>query len=177
MAIVGEPVEAPIDGVTALTVPIDPIAGVTDAPIAGLAPLAVDLVRIVPVAPPPAPDPGPGSSVAFGAMVLPVAVASGAIGLDLSRATTFRVLLTDDVEAIGITGFAAPGEAVRVTIYLVQDVIGGRSIAGWPAEVAWTGGAPVLTPTPGVVDCVVLDTLDGGATIYGNLVGLAYSKD
>lgn len=177
MAAVGEPVEAPIAGVTAFTVPIDRSAGVTETPIAGLAPLAVDLHRIVPGAPPPAPDPGPGSSVAFGAVVLPVAVASRAIALDLSRATTFRVLLTDDVAAIGITGFATPGEAVRVTIYFVQDATGGRSIAGWPAEVAWTGGAPLLTPTPGAVDCVVLDTLDGGATIYGNLVGLAYSKE
>ena len=108
-------------------------------------------------------------------MALGAAPIGGSLALDVSTANTFRVPLSQDLTALSLTGWPAAGRTERVTIYLVQDGIGGHAVTGWPA-VKWSGGAaPALSSAPNAVDCIVLDTIDGGLTIFGNLVGQAYS--
>jgi hypothetical protein len=46
----------------------------------------------------------------------------------------------------------------------------------WPGAVRWAGGtAPTLSTGGGAVDAFVLETLDGGSTWYGALVGNNFS--
>ncbi|PID30764.1 hypothetical protein CSA80_04450 [Candidatus Saccharibacteria bacterium] len=82
-----------------------------------------------------------------------------------------------DVSLTGNTTFtfsgAANGKACSFSLYLRQDATGGRTVT-WPAGVKWSGGAPTLTTTANAVDLLVFETLDGGTTWYGSLVGVNF---
>lgn len=63
----------------------------------------------------------------------------------------------------------------RIVVYLRQDAIGGRGVAGWPPSVIWPDAqAPQFSLAPGAVDCLVFDMFDSGAIVFGNVVGLGY---
>jgi len=53
---------------------------------------------------------------------------------------------------------------------LHQDATGSRTVT-WPGSVKWSGGAPTLTTTASAVDILVFESLNGGTTWYGSLVG------
>lgn len=99
---------------------------------------------------------------------------SGAVVLPISQANTINLILTGNASSMAFDQWPAPGISERVTVYVRQDSVGGRVISGWPTAIKWTGGIPVLSTTPNAIDCLVFDSLDGGATIFGNLVGQSY---
>ncbi len=61
----------------------------------------------------------------------------------------------------------ASGTGCTIELRLTQDGTGSRLVT-WPGSVVWAGGtAPVLATTPGAIDFIVLETIDGGTTWYG----------
>lgn len=66
------------------------------------------------------------------------------------------------------------GYACSLSLYIVQDATGGRTIT-WPASVKWAGkSAPTLTTAANARDLVVLETVTGGTTWYATLAGLDF---
>lgn len=66
---------------------------------------------------------------------------------------------------------ATNSTACSLSLYLIQDATGGRTVT-WPASVKWPGAvAATLSTGANKVDLVVLETLDGGTTWYGSLAG------
>ena len=62
--------------------------------------------------------------------------------------------------------FTAPSNPCSLTLILVQDATGSRTIT-WPASVKWSGGtAPTLTTTANAIDIVSL--LYDGTNYYGS---------
>lgn len=94
--------------------------------------------------------------------------ATGATTLSLSNGNVFDVTLTGNA-TFSFTG-ATNGKACSFSLYLHQDATGSRTVT-WPASVKWSGGAPTLTTTASAVDILVFETLNGGTTWYGSLVG------
>lgn len=61
--------------------------------------------------------------------------------------------------------------AATLELYLTQDGTGSR-IVTWPGSVVWPGGVtPTLTTTADATDRIILETLDGGTTWFGVMVG------
>ena len=78
--------------------------------------------------------------------------------IDLRANTTLVIAPTAD--AFGV---------LSLTLVLVQDATGSRTVT-WPASVDWgTTGAPTLTTTASKADVVTLMSLNGGRTWYGFL--------
>ena len=62
--------------------------------------------------------------------------------------------------------FTAPSNPCSLTLMLVQDATGSRTVT-WPATVKWSGGtAPTLTTTANAIDIVSL--LYDGTNFYGS---------
>jgi hypothetical protein len=98
---------------------------------------------------------------------------SGGVTVDFSIASVQKLTL-GAVESLEFTGFTA-GVACGLTLYLEQDASGGRTMP-WPSSVLWPGGeAPELSTAGGSIDIVVMETFDGGASLFANLAGLAYA--
>lgn len=100
------------------------------------------------------------------------ATATGATTLNLANGNVFDVTLTGAV-TFTFSG-ATAGKACAFSLYRRQDATGSRVVT-WPASVKWSGGAPTLTTTANSVDVLVFETLDGGTTWYGSLVGTNFS--
>jgi hypothetical protein len=78
-----------------------------------------------------------------------------------------QVLTLNASTTLTLTG-ATSGTSCTLSLYIVQDGVGGRSIT-WPGGVKWPGGtAPTLSAAAAARDLVVLETLDGGTTWYAN---------
>lgn len=98
------------------------------------------------------------------------APAGGALALPDAR--TILADLTASVTSITFPAFSGDR---RIVVYLRQDASGGRAVTGWPASVQWADAqAPQLSLAPNAIDCLVFDVMDGGAIIFGNLVGSGY---
>lgn len=70
---------------------------------------------------------------------------------------------------------ATASAACSFALYLSQDGTGSR-IATWPASVKWSGGTtPTISTAASAVDILVFETIDGGTTWFGSLVGLNFS--
>jgi hypothetical protein len=97
---------------------------------------------------------------------------TGATTLNLATGNVFSITLTGATN-FTITG-ATAGAACSFGLYLKQDATGSRLVT-WPASVKWPGGtAPTLTTTAAATDIIVLESIDGGATWFGSLVGADY---
>lgn len=107
-----------------------------------------------------------------GQETISTANASGATTLNLANANVFNITLTGNV-TFTFSG-ATNGKACAFSLYLRQDATGSRTVT-WPASVRWSGGAPTLTTTASAIDILVFETLDGGTTWYGSLVGANFS--
>jgi hypothetical protein len=69
-----------------------------------------------------------------------------------------------------LTG-ATASTACSLSLYIVQDGTGGRTVT-WPAAVKWPSAIPPTLSSGGSkVDLVILETLDGGTTWYGTFAG------
>lgn len=70
---------------------------------------------------------------------------------------------------------AASGAACSFSLYLTQDNTGNRTTT-FPTTVKWAGGViPSLSTTAGSTDILVFETISGGTTWFGSLVGTDFS--
>lgn len=98
--------------------------------------------------------------------------ATGAVTLNLANGNVFNVTMTGNV-TFTFSG-ATSGKACSFGLYLSQDATGSRTVT-WPT-VKWAGGtAPTLTTTASATDVLVFESLDGGTTWYGSLVGANFA--
>jgi len=110
---------------------------------------------------------------AGGQETISTANATGATTLNLTNGNVFSMTLTGNTTFT--FGGATSGKACSFALYLTQDATGGRTVT-WPASVLWAGGtAPTLTTTASATDALVFETLNGGTTWYGSLVGANFS--
>ena len=66
---------------------------------------------------------------------------------------------------------ATAGAACSFGLYLTQDATGGRTVT-WPSSVRWSGGTePTLSTGANAIDILVFETINGGTTWFGSLVG------
>lgn len=148
-------------------------AGIGDAP--AVAPLTLQPIICAGVFEGPAGATGSwDTSAPIRGHTVSVSPVAGAVSIDLAQGNTFTVNLTADVTSVSFVNWPAAPLNQRVTVYLVQDATGGRSVAGWPAAVKWSGAPISVTSAAGARDCVVFDSLDGGTMIFGNIVGQNY---
>ncbi|MEO5691444.1 MAG: hypothetical protein ABIQ64_04615 [Candidatus Saccharimonadales bacterium] len=98
--------------------------------------------------------------------------ATGATTLNLANGNIFSMTLTGNT-TFTFSG-ATAGKGCSFGLYLHQNGTGGRTVT-WPASVKWSGGAPTLTTTPNITDILVFETINGGTTWYGSLVGVNFS--
>lgn len=85
--------------------------------------------------------------------------ATGSITIDFSTVSDVILTLTGNVTAIAITPpTIGANRLIRLSVRLLQDGTGGRTVAGWPASVKWAGGsAPTITATAGKYDIITFD--------------------
>lgn len=94
---------------------------------------------------------------------------TGATTVNLDDGNVQRVRLTGNV-TFTFSG-STNGEACSLTLILVQDGTGGRTVT-WPGSVDWEAAtAPTLSTAANSVDILTFVTVDGGTTWYGFLVG------
>jgi hypothetical protein len=98
---------------------------------------------------------------------------TGAATVNLTNGNVFSATLTGDT-TFTFSG-ATASAACSFGLYVAQDGTGSR-IATWPASVKWAGGtAPTLSTAASALDILVFETIDGGTTWYGSLVGANFS--
>lgn len=88
--------------------------------------------------------------------------------LNLNNANVFDLTLGVTATTLQVSN-ATAGKACSFALYLRQGA-GGRTVT-WPAGTKWSGGAPTLSTAANAVDIVVLESIDGGNTWFGSLVG------
>jgi hypothetical protein len=106
-------------------------------------------------------------------------IVSNTTTVDLSKAVTFLLSATDNIDYFTITN--APAGASSFTLKITQDSTGSRVIdiddfrttGGSPIAVYWPGGGvlPIVTPTADRTDIYRFMTFDGGTTFYGIVIG------
>jgi hypothetical protein len=88
---------------------------------------------------------------------------SGTVAVDYEEGNVAFGTLTGNITTFSITNPPASGRVGTITLVLIQDGTGSRTVT-WGASVLWPGGtAPTLSGASGV-DVVTLVTLDGGTT-------------
>lgn len=98
---------------------------------------------------------------------------SGTRSINLASGNVVSATLSGNT-TFTFTG-ATAGTACSFGLYLTQDGTGGRTVT-WPLSVKWAGGtAPTLSTAANNVDILVFETIDGGTTWYGSLVGANFS--
>lgn len=94
------------------------------------------------------------------------ATATGAVTIDYDNGNIHQLTLTGDISGLTISNPPGSGKAGNLSLLLIQDATGGRTIS-WPASVQWVGGnAPTLSSSANAVDMVNLVTTDGGTHYY-----------
>jgi hypothetical protein len=98
---------------------------------------------------------------------------TGATTLNLANGNVFSVTLTGNA-TFTFSG-ATASTACSFGLYVKQDATGSRTVT-WPASVKWAGAtAPTLSTAANALDILVFETIDGGTTWYGSLVGAAFA--
>ncbi len=90
-------------------------------------------------------------------------IAAGALALDLSAASVFKVANNANVTTLGIQNMTV-GYAANFTLMLTAD--GTARTWTWPASVTWLRGAPTLSSSNAKRDLFTFTTLDGGTTWF-----------
>ncbi|HEX8390039.1 MAG TPA: hypothetical protein VF597_01310 [Candidatus Saccharimonadales bacterium] len=98
--------------------------------------------------------------------------ATGAVTLNLANGNVFNVTLTGNT-TFTFSG-ATAGRACSLSLYLTENATGGYGVT-WPSSVKWSGGAPTLATAAGNVNILVFETLNGGTTWFGSLVGANFA--
>jgi hypothetical protein len=92
---------------------------------------------------------------------------SGTVNIDFTKGVV-RARLTGNT-TFAFTNVPAAGTVTAVTLIVVQDGTGGRTVT-WPAASDYPGGVvPPATTTLNAVDIWTLFTVDGGTTVYVSL--------
>lgn len=100
------------------------------------------------------------------------ALSAGALTVDFEAGNVKDIAHDSNITGITISNPPASGKCGSMTLVLTQDATGGRTIAGWPASVKWSGGsAPTFSTTANKKNVVVLLTTDGGTTYLAWLAG------
>jgi len=93
-----------------------------------------------------------------------LSIAAGVVNIDLAT-DNFRTLsLTANITSITFSNLPAAGRAICITMLFQQDATGGRTIAGWPASVAFPQGAYTPTSTANKKDQLTLTSFDQGVS-------------
>lgn len=106
-------------------------------------------------------------------------IATSTVTVDLSKAVTFSLSASANVDYFTITN--APAGSSSFTLKITQDSTGSRTVdiddfrtsGGTPIAVYWPGGGvlPIVTPTADRTDIYRFMTFDGGTTFYGIVIG------
>lgn len=106
-------------------------------------------------------------------------ISSNVVTVDLSKAQTFTLNLTSNINQFTIIN--PPTGATSFTIKMTQDATGGRSVGidtfkdngGNTIPVYWSGGGitPIVTPTASRTDIYSFKTFDGCSTLFGIISG------
>lgn len=111
---------------------------------------------------------GGSSSVVF------TSTAAGVVTLNLTHGAVQVLTLTGSITSLSVAG-ASAGMRAAFEVHLIQDGTGGRTVA-WPASWKWVFGIqPHLSTAPGARDRFACETLDGGVTVYADILGKAYA--
>ncbi|MGB4957553.1 MAG: hypothetical protein WBO49_03830 [Candidatus Saccharimonas sp.] len=98
---------------------------------------------------------------------------SGTRAINLANGNVVSATLTGNT-TFTFSG-ATASTACSFGLYLTQDGTGNRTVT-WPASVKWAGGtAPTLSTGASNVDVLVFETINGGTTWFGSLVGTNFS--
>lgn len=98
---------------------------------------------------------------------------TGATTLNLANGNVFSLTMTGNV-TFTFSG-ATAATACSFGVYLKQDATGSRTVT-WPASVKWAGAtAPTLSTAANALDILVFESIDGGTTWYGSLVGASFA--
>jgi len=93
--------------------------------------------------------------------------AAASTTINTALGNQFVISLGINITTLTFTNVPANTRVYTMTLYLVQDATGGRTVT-WPVSVKWPGGsAPTLTTTGTKQDIVTLTTYDGGSTWLG----------
>ena len=119
------------------------------------------------------------NKVAYGKGVSEEAVtvtqSSGTVTLDLAQGNFFEFTLTENVTGWTFSNLASSGTASSWIIKITQHASSAKTVA-YPAAVKWAGGTDhVMSTATGSIDIVSMFTIDGGTTIYANIVGKAFA--
>ena len=79
---------------------------------------------------------------------------TGTFALDWNNGQKQRATLTGNITTLNITDLDIAGGAASLTLKLIQDATGSRTVT-WPAGVLWAGGAaPTLSTAAASVDII-----------------------
>ena len=100
---------------------------------------------------------------------------SGTVTLDLAQGNFFEFTLTENVTGWTFSNLASSGTASSWIIKITQHASSAKTVA-YPSAVKWSGGYDhVMSTATDAVDIVSMFTIDGGTTIYANIVGKAFA--
>ena len=98
---------------------------------------------------------------------------SGTRAINLANGNVVSATLTGNT-TFTFSG-ATASTACSFGLYLTQDATGSRTVT-WPASVKWAGGTPpTLSTGANDIDILVFETINGGTTWFGSLVGTNFS--
>jgi hypothetical protein len=91
--------------------------------------------------------------------------------IDCMEAMTHKLVLTQNT-TVSLSGVdTATNRVVSISLIIIQDATGGRTVT-WPSGTKWPNGTPpTLTTTANAISIVTLMTYDGGTTWLGFLAG------
>jgi len=111
-------------------------------------------------------------------------ITSNTSTIDLSKAQTFTLSATDNVNYFTVTN--VPSGSSSFTLKVTQDSTGSRTVdiddfrtsGGAPINVYWPGGGvlPIVTPTANRTDIYRFTTFDDGLTFYGIVIGQNFAN-
>jgi len=106
-------------------------------------------------------------------------ISSNVVTVDLSKAQSFTLSATSDINSFTLTN--VPSDSTAFTIKIVQDSTGSRAVGidtfktsgGSAIPVYWPGGGvvPIVTQTASRADIYSFKTFDGGSSLYGVVGG------
>lgn len=96
---------------------------------------------------------------------------NGVLSIDTTVGNYVKAQLSEPT-AIVVTKWAAAPEMGRLTLEL--DLVSNGSISSWPANSIFGYHQTIGTSVPPAKDVFLLTTVDDGATIFVNIVGLNY---
>ena len=104
-----------------------------------------------------------------------VSQSSGTVTLDLAQGNFFEFTLTENVTGWTFSNLASSGTASSWIIKITQHASSAKTVT-YPAAVKWAGGTDhVMSTATGSIDIVSMFTIDGGTTIYANIVGKGFA--